>query len=204
MMKKKKKKIYVFEYIKKNKWLSNPKFWRGFIDYMMKKEFERFEKTFPETNFSVEQNINLTQRVKNKLNEVVFSQLLPFVSNMVDFGIDKRIVLKIADDFTKKYDYMTPSNYDSLMGIISNDKEEIEKLRKEYSQSLEESLIPKEEDAQKDLKENIDGNTDEKKEINNTKEVKEESVKKEDFKETNQIKEEIKKDNNDKEEAKEA
>ena len=183
-----KRKIYVFEYIKNNKWLSNPKFWRGFIDYMMKKEFERFEKTFPETNFNVEQNINLTQRVKNKLNEVVFSQLLPFVSNMVDFGIDKRIVLKIADDFTKKYNYMTPSNYDSLMGIISNDKGEIEKLRTEYNQSLEPYLINKEEEVKKDLKVNSEGNTEEKKEINNTKEVKEENVKKEESTETNQTK----------------
>ena len=187
-----KRKIYVFEYIKNNKWLSNPKFWRGFIDYMMKKEFERFEKTFPETNFNVEQNINLTQRVKNKLNEVVFSQLLPFVSNMVDFGIDKRIVLKIADDFTKKYNYMTPSNYDSLMGIISNDKGEIEKLRTEYNQSLEPYLINKEEEVKKDLKVNSEGNTEEKKEINNTKEVKEENAKKEESTETNQTKEETK------------
>ena len=197
-----KRKIYVFEYIKNNKWLSNPKFWRGFIDYMMKKEFERFEKTFPETNFNVEQNINLTQRVKNKLNEVVFSQLLPFVSNMVDFGIDKRIVLKIADDFTKKYNYMTPSNYDSLMGIISNDKGEIEKLRKEYNQSLEPYLINKEEEVKKDLKVNSEGNTEEKKEINNTKEVKEENVKKEESTETNQTKEETKENTSGKEETK--
>ena len=197
-----KRKIYVFEYIKNNKWLSNPKFWRGFIDYMMKKEFERFEKTFPETNFNVEQNINLTQRVKNKLNEVVFSQLLPFVSNMVDFGIDKRIVLKIADDFTKKYNYMTPSNYDSLMGIISNDKGEIEKLRTEYNQSLEPYLINKEEEVKKDLKVNSEGNTEEKKEINNTKEVKEENVKKEESTETNQTKEETKENTSGKEEIK--
>ena len=197
-----KRKIYVFEYIKNNKWLSNPKFWRGFIDYMMKKEFERFEKTFPETNFNVEQNINLTQRVKNKLNEVVFSQLLPFVSNMVDFGIDKRIVLKIADDFTKKYNYMTPSNYDSLMGIISNDKGEIEKLRTEYNQSLEPYLINKEEEVKKDLKVNSEGNTEEKKEINNTKEVKEENAKKEESTETNQTKEETKENISGKEETK--
>ena len=197
-----KRKIYVFEYIKNNKWLSNPKFWRGFIDYMMKKEFERFEKTFPETNFNVEQNINLTQRVKNKLNEVVFSQLLPFVSNMVDFGIDKRIVLKIADDFTKKYNYMTPSNYDSLMGIISNDKGEIEKLRTEYNQYLEPYLINKEEEVKKDLKVNSEGNTEEKKEINNTKEVKEENVKKEESTETNQTKEETKENISGKEETK--
>ena len=169
---------------------------------MMKKEFERFEKTFPETNFNVEQNINLTQRVKNKLNEVVFSQLLPFVSNMVDFGIDKRIVLKIADDFTKKYNYMTPSNYDSLMGIISNDKGEIEKLRTEYNQSLEPYLINKEEEVKKDLKVNSEGNTEEKKEINNTKEVKEENAKKEESTETNQTKEETKENISGKEETK--
>ena len=198
-----KKKIYVFEYIKKNKWLSNPQFWRGFIDYMIKKEFERFQKTFPETNFDVEQNINITQKVKNKLNEVIFSQLLPFVSNMIDFGIDKRIVLKIAEDFTKKYDYMTPSNYESLLGIISNDKEEIEKLRKEYNQSLEPYLITKKEEVKKNIQEFTEGNTEEKKEEKNKKEeIKEESLKKKEISKE-QVKEESKENINDKERKKE-
>ena len=184
-------KIYLFEYIKHNKWLSHPQFWRGFIDYMIRKEFERFEKTFPETIFNVEQNINLTQKVKNKLSEVVFSQLLPFISNMLDFGIDKRIVLKISDEFKEKYNYMTPSNLQALYGIISSNKDEIEKFRKEYSPSLEPELIPiKEEDNKIESKENLDIKNSEGKseEENEAKDKKEDQ--KEDKKEASETKEE--------------
>ena len=171
------KKIYLFEYIKPNKWLSNPNFWRGFIDYMIKKEFERFEKTFPETIFNVEQQINITQKVKEKLNEVIFSQLLPFISNMMDFGIDKRLVLKVADEFKEKYNYMNQNNLDTLYGLICSNKEELEKLRKEYSPSLEPELsLTKEEDTKNDLKDNIDSKETpeikivEKKKVNEVKE----------------------------------
>ena len=171
------KKIYLFEYIKPNKWLSNPHFWRGFIDYMIKKEFERFEKTFPETIFNVEQQINITQKVKEKLNEVIFSQLLPFISNMMDFGIDKRLVLKVADEFKEKYNYMNQNNLDTLYGLICSNKEELEKLRKEYSPSLEPELsLTKEEDTKNDLKDNIDSKETpeikivEKKKVNEVKE----------------------------------
>ena len=102
------------------------KYRRGFIDYMIKKEFERFEKTFPETIFNVEQQINITQKVKEKLNEVIFSQLLPFISNMMDFGIDKRLVLKVADEFKEKYNYMNQNNLDTLYGLICSNKEELD------------------------------------------------------------------------------
>ena len=132
-----KNKIYVFDYIKDNKWLIEPNFWRGFINFMIVKEFERFEKTFPDTIFNIEGNINITKKIKDKLNEVVFSQLLPFVSNMIDFGIDKRIILKITDEFVEKYNYLSPDNLENLFSMISHDKEEIEKLRKEYTHSLE-------------------------------------------------------------------
>ena len=132
-----KDKVYVFDFIKNNKWLTHPNFWRGFINFMIAKEFERFEKTFPDTIFNIEENINITKKIKDKLNDVVFSQLLPFVSNMVDFGIDKRIILKITDEFVEKYNYLSKENLKSLYSMISNDKEEIEKFRKEYSPSLE-------------------------------------------------------------------
>ena len=167
------KKIYLFELIKSNKWLTNPQFWRGFIDYNLKNEFQRFEKTFYDTNFNVELNINLTDKVKDKLNEVVFSQLLPFISNMIDFGIDKRIVLKVVDEFKEKYNYLSPSNLETLYQLISKNMEEIEILRKEYNPSLESKLIStKKEDIKEDLKEN---NINEENSKETTEEKKEES-----------------------------
>ena len=56
---------------------------------------------------------------------------------MIDFGIDKRIILTITDEFVEKYNYLSPDNLENLFSMISHDKEEIEKLRKEYTHSLE-------------------------------------------------------------------
>ena len=206
------KKVYLFELIKKNKWLTTSHFWRGFIHYMIKTEFARFEKTYPETNFNVEQNINITKKIKNKLNEVVFSQLLPFISNMNDFCIDKRIIIKITDEFVKKYNFISPANLESLYAMISSDKNEIEKFRNEYNPSLEPEL-KSEDDKKDDLKdkdkEKEETNNAEKKgETNNIEkkedsqdikediknDTKEETANKEEKKEDNLVTEETKKD----------
>ena len=192
------KKIYVSELIKKNKWLTNPQFWRGFIEYMIKNEFDKFEATFPESNIKVEKNINITDKVKEKLSEIIFSQLLSYVNNMVDFGIDKRIILKIADEFKEKYNYMTPDNLDTLYQTIFKNKEEIEKLRKEYKPSLElEIILNKNEDIKNESDEKITENNN-----RNVEEVKN-KIKKEKSKEINNDKRQIKETLKDMNESKE-
>jgi hypothetical protein len=134
-------KVYIFELIKKNNWLNNPKFWRGFIDSMMKQEFIRFQNVSPENNFNVEENINITKKIRDKLNEIVFSQLITFIINMKDFEIDKRIMIRIIDEFIEKFNYLSDKNKQSILEVISPDIQEIEKLRKEYDPSLEPELI---------------------------------------------------------------
>ena len=150
----KKNKIYLFEQIKKNPWLISPSFWRGFIDDMMKLEFIRIKKQFIFMNLDIEKKKNITPKQKTKLNDVVFTQLLPCVSNMIDFQIDKRIILKITNDFAQQYNYLSTKNMDSLISLISKDKEEIEKLRKEYNPSLEQ--LNKTDDVNKEIKETKD------------------------------------------------
>ena len=137
----KNKKIYILEYIKSSKYLKNSHFWRNFINDMIKKEFERFEDLFPDLNINIEKNININKKIKEKLNEVVFSQLLTYVSNMTEFEIDKRIILKIIDEFVEKYNYLSETNLNTIYDLISSDKANIEKLRKEYEPSLEDELI---------------------------------------------------------------
>ena len=127
----KKEKIYIFESIKNNKWLKTPKFWRNFILYLTEKDLGRFDLK-KDKDFQ-------------KLGEVVFSNLLTFASNMKNFEIDKRIVVKIMDEFLEKYNYMSENNkkliYEMIIqekeGEVINNEEELEKLRKEYDISLE-------------------------------------------------------------------
>ena len=158
---KEKDKIFLSEEIKNNKWLTNPEFWRGFIHSMIQAEFERLENDSNLPIIKSNRNEPMTDEVKSKFNDVVFSQLLAYISNMIYFISDKKIVLKIADEFIKKYDYLSNSNLDTLFGIISNDKEEIEKLRKEYNQPSKEDLIEKDKEK-KEEKEQKEGNEEKK------------------------------------------
>ena len=160
----KKNKLYLFEIIKINQWLTSPNFWRGFIEYMMKLEFIRIKKLYIFTNFDIEKNTKITPKMKTKLNDIVFTQLLPCISNMIDFQIDKRIILKIADEYTKKYNYLSDKNLDNLISLISKNKEEIEKLRKEYSPSLEQINITH--NTNKEIKDNKEENKKDDKEEN--------------------------------------
>jgi hypothetical protein len=177
-------KIYIFEYIKNNKYFKSPKFWRQFIDDMIKKEFVRFEALFNESNFNVEKNINITKKIKDKLNEVVFSQLLTYESNMKDFNIDKRIILKIIDEFIEKYNYLSKNNIKSLYDMISQNEVDIEKLKKEYESSLEDELNN---DIKEEKQNNI--NNEEKNEIKNEKNENEKEENKNNENENNNINE---------------
>jgi hypothetical protein len=152
-----KDKIYLSEEIKNNKWLTTSEFWRGFINCMIQLEFERLENDL-DISLSLGKN-EMTEEIKSKFNDVVFSQLLAYITNMVYFISDKKIVLKISDEFIKKYDYLSNTNLEALFAIISKDKEEIENLRNEYNKNnksteketiIEKDIISKENDEKKE------------------------------------------------------
>ena len=115
-----KQKNYIFRYIKNNKWLKSCKFWRGFIGLMLKQEFEKFS--------------NLK---KQKLSDILLSQLLPYINNMKQFELDIRIIVKIVDEFLEQYNYLTEESYKILFKILSDDINEIEKYREEYKKNPE-------------------------------------------------------------------
>ena len=184
----KKDKIYLLEKIKNNKWLKNPEFWREFIKSVIHTELDLLEKytNFPIIRLNIKER--MTDEIKSKLNDVVFSKIMSHFTNMMFFIEDKKIVLQVVDEFIKKYDYLSDSNLNNLYDIISKDKEEIEKLRKEYSQNLKDNLIEndkniekeekiKEEEKEKNqsLKENIEND----KNLENKEEIKEEEEEKE-------------------------
>ena len=191
---KEKKKKYLFEEIKSNKILNNSHFWRGFIDSMLKLEFDRFKVNHAYPDYDIEKGENIPDRIKRKLDEIVFSQLLSFITNLNDFEIDKRVILKIADEFIQKYKYLSESNIESVYQIISQEKDDLEKLRKEYDASLESEIIEIKDEksvVKKDVKEEKkEEQKEEKKEEEKKEEKKEEEKKEEEKVEKNEIKDE--------------
>ena len=114
------KKIFIFNLIKENKWIKGPQFWRPFIDAKLKEEFEK-------------------ARIykKSNLNDILLTQLLPYINNMRELGLDIRIIIKIVDEFLEQYNYLDEESYNTVFTIISTDIEEIKKYRKQYKDNPE-------------------------------------------------------------------
>ena len=126
-----KNKIYLYNYIKNNKWIRNPNFWRGLIDTMINKELKDLQKN---------NNIN-EEMLKVNLDNIIFSQVLSYTTTMKDFQVDQRIIIKIIDQFMKKYEISKQLN-DAIYNNIG-DENYVEKLRKEYESNpdLEQKII---------------------------------------------------------------
>ena len=152
----KKKKIYISDYLKNNNILHNTRIWRNFIDTMI-----RIELIYYKNNC----HLNNIEIVNAKLDGLIFSQLLTFIENMKTFNLDKRVILKIIDEFIQKYDYMSDNNINVLYDMITEGKDTLENIRKEYNSSLESELIDNINNIENDKEE--DENDKEEDEIEN-------------------------------------
>ena len=83
-------KIYLMEYIKNNKWLSSPKFWKEYIEDEITKDKLKFE----------EENKNGGGDVK----QIYFSKLITYSHNMNMFCIKREDALNIINYFIEKYE----------------------------------------------------------------------------------------------------
>ena len=144
-------KIYAFEKIRKNKWISSAKFWRDFLELYTNLEFNKFEEMY-NLDVKLKDNPELSKKMKSKVTEVMFSCLVPYTNNMVELNVDKRIILKLLDEILEKYKYMDDGSKLSLMKFISNNPDEIEKMRKEIEDNpnIENEIEKKMEDEKID------------------------------------------------------
>jgi hypothetical protein len=168
-------KIYAFEKIRKNKWIRSTKFWRDFLELYINLEFNKFEEMY-NLDVKLKDNPELSKKLKSKVTEVMFSCLVPYTNNMVELNVDKRIILKLLDEILEKYKYMDDVSKLSLMKFISNNPEDIEKMRKEIKDNpnIENEIEKKIEDEKIDDNDNNINSEAPKNEINineeNTKE----------------------------------
>ena len=149
----KNKKVYLYNILNKNKWLKRPDFWRNLINFMIENE----------TNNKKEETNN--QINKKNLENIVFSQILAYMTSMKDFKIDIRIILKITDELIKKYEISKEMR--NLISSNFGDEKYIENLRNEYESmpDLEQKIIDEINSEQKHEKkeENVNDNKKEEK-----------------------------------------
>ena len=131
------KKVFIIDLIKKHSWLSSMKFWKDFILIMILKEFKKLDSMNQELKINIARNKNITEKLKPKIGEILFSQLLPYVGNMNEFGIAKKYIMKIIDDIYNRYNYMSKANLDAIYDLICSSKEEIDAVKKEIKDDPE-------------------------------------------------------------------
>ena len=131
------KKVYIVDKIKNHPWISSMQFWKDFILIMILKEFKKLEEMNPESKLVIAKNINVTENIKPKIGEILFSQLLPYVGNMNEFGIKKKYIIKIINDINKRFNFINKANFESILNIVCSTNEEIEQVQKEIDEDPE-------------------------------------------------------------------
>lgn len=63
---------------------------------------------------------NNNNNLNNKLSDLLFSQILPFVNNMVSFNISKENIINIVNYFKEKYKYLSEDNYNAILSLLLN------------------------------------------------------------------------------------
>jgi len=121
---KSKKKKYLIDYIRDNKWLNKIEFWEGLIDCMIEKEKTKNEK------FSTNKDEN---EKKSNLKNIAFSNVFSYSNNMLEFNLKKDDIISLVEKLSQKYEIekeMVDSIIDNINNIINNKALEEEKKRK--------------------------------------------------------------------------
>ena len=125
------KKKYIFEYIRKNEWLSKKDFWVGYCSWLIEEELLKIGEMFKIDLNDIKRNKTFSTKINSKISDVLFSQLLPSITNLLEITNNKAYAVEIICLFQEKYIYFTKESAESLFSIVCKNKEEVQKLRKE-------------------------------------------------------------------------
>ena len=129
----KKAKIYPIEYIKNNTWIEKNSFWKEYCFWIIEEELKKLVNLFKDITFKdIQDNKEFPKKKELKISEIIFSQLLTYITNLIDINQNKKLAIEIIELTHEKYKYLTNDKMNSLFEIISENKEEIQKMRNEY------------------------------------------------------------------------
>ena len=128
---------YLLDKIRNHKWIITSDFWFDLIDKMISQEIDKFITYHPEITKDIILNnpVKMSDKIKFKLSELLFSQMLPYAKNMTEFKLPLKTIVEIIENFCQKYNYLNDKHKESIYGIISDNRDEIENLRKECNKN---------------------------------------------------------------------
>ena len=132
------KKHFLLEKIKNHKWINTLDFWHDFIFINLNKELNKFISFYDDITLNdiEEKNEKITDKIRFKLSDLLFSQLLPYMNNMSQIDIDKQIIEKIIVEFCSKFKYLDEEKINGLLGMVFKENKEIKKIKEKIKDSI--------------------------------------------------------------------
>ena len=130
-------KIYISNYIGNHPWLKSIGFWGNFVLRQILAEFQKLEernRQYDKMIISLKKNI--PENLKARIGEVLFSQLLPYVGNMKEVSVEKKIVIKVVETILDKYPFIAENNRAEIYKMICT-PEELDKIKEEINNDEE-------------------------------------------------------------------
>ena len=130
-------KHFLLETIKKHKWIGTFDFWKNFIFNNINQELNKFLTFYDDITINdiIQKNEKITEKIQIKLSDLLFSQILPYMNNMNEFGVDKEIITQIIKELCSNYKYLNEEKIEGILGMVFKDNKEIRKIKeniKEY------------------------------------------------------------------------
>ena len=128
------KKIFSCECLKKNIWLETYEFWDKFCNYMIDEELKKLIDQNHDLNLDdIKQNKQYSEKLCSKIGDVIFSQLITMISNILMFTNNHSFAIELIESLKEKYIYFPKKNIDILYQSISTDENLIKQLLEEYN-----------------------------------------------------------------------
>ena len=131
---------FLLEKIRDHEWLTKKEFWLNFILMNINQELSKFLSFYKDITLSDIEKINekITDKIKNKLSELLFSQILPYVSNMSEFNISNTLISEIIVEFCSKYRYLNEEKIEGILNIVFKEKKEVNNIK----ENVKDFLLP--------------------------------------------------------------
>ena len=115
-------KQYFCKFLNSHKVFHSPEIWKKLTDFMIKEKTDKYtdiEYKVQNNKYSDDEN-----RRKDKINQIIFAQLISVSNNMCDFNFDIDMAEEIMTQYIKEYD-LEEAYTQMIMDIINNKRKEI-------------------------------------------------------------------------------
>ena len=109
-------KIYLQKKIENNDIFKSKKFWEEFLDYCINKEIVKSVSNDVKNGNILKEN---RKDSEDKIRNIAFGRIAPYVKNMKDLGLDKESIIQIVFPKMEKY-RMNKDLIELIKNIINN------------------------------------------------------------------------------------